>query len=95
MPYMYILECADGMYYTGSTKNLQIRMEQHYEGVGCEYTKTRMPVHLVFVEEYENIYEAFSRERQIHGWSHRKKKALIEGNTFDLIEFSRSSSKDK
>ena len=95
MPYLYILECADGTYYTGSTKNLKNRMRQHYDGLGCEYTRTRMPIKLVYVEEYGDISEAYGRERQIHGWTHRKKQALIEGNTFDLVRFSKKYQNDK
>ena len=77
--FTYILECADGTFYTGSTKDLEKRICQHNNGIGANYTKTRLPVDLVYYEEYIRIDEAFYREKQIQGWSRKKKLALIEG----------------
>ncbi len=77
--FTYILECADGSFYTGSTKNLEKRLWEHSNGIGANYTKARLPVELVYYEEYSRIDEAFYREKQIQGWSRRKKLALIEG----------------
>ena len=77
--YMYILECADGSYYTGSTIDLQRRLAQHQAGEGANHTKKRLPVKLVYYEEYARIDEAFYREKQIQGWSRKKKEALING----------------
>lgn len=76
---MYILECADGSFYTGSTKNLDRRLWEHQNLLGANYTKKRLPVKLVYFEEYSRIDEAFYREKQIQGWSRKKKLALIEG----------------
>lgn len=94
MPYVYILECSDGTYYTGSTWNLEERLHQHQIGIGSNHTRQRLPVILVFYEEYDRIDEAYAREKQIQGWSHRKKKALIEGNFQDLIKFSKNYSQN-
>ncbi|MGB5819784.1 MAG: GIY-YIG nuclease family protein [Saonia sp.] len=77
--YVYILKCSDGSYYTGSTKDLVLRLNEHQEGKGANHTKKRLPVKLVYVEEYQRIDEAFYREKQIQGWSRIKKDALIEG----------------
>lgn len=82
---MYILECADGSYYTGSTNNLEFRIEQHNEGEGANHTKKRLPVKLVYFEEYQRIDEAFYREKQVQGWSRKKKEALING-TFNYLQ---------
>lgn len=90
--YMYILKCADGSYYTGSTKNLEVRLHQHQMGKGAKHTKTRLPVSLVHCEEFDRIDEAFSREKQIQGWSRKKKEALIAGDFDKLSHLSRSSS---
>ncbi len=90
MPYVYILKCHDGSFYTGSTKNLVLRMEQHYCGQGANYTKDRLPVELVYFEEFERISDAFNREKQIQGWSHKKKESLIEGNAERLVELSKN-----
>ena len=77
MPYTYILECADGSYYTGSTWNLERRLWQHQQGLGANHTAKRLPVKLVYFEEYDRIDIAFQREKQIQGWSRKKKQALI------------------
>jgi len=77
---MYILECSDGSYYTGSTTNLELRLQQHQSGEGANHTKKRLPVTLVYYEKYSRIDEAFYREKQVQGWSRKKKEALINGN---------------
>ena len=76
---MYILQCADGSYYTGSTNNLELRFAQHQAGEGAKHTRTRLPVKLAYFEEYRRIDEAFYREKQVQGWSRKKKEALIKG----------------
>jgi len=90
MPYLYILKCNDGSFYTGSTQNLRLRMAQHACGKGATYTKERLPVELVYYEEFERITDAYRREKQIQGWSHQKKEALIKGDEDRLIEFSKN-----
>jgi putative endonuclease len=82
--YIYILECNNGNYYTGSTKELEKRIEQHNNGEGANYTKKHLPVNLVYYEEYDRIDEAFYREKQIQKWSRKKKKALIDGDLSNL-----------
>lgn len=77
---MYILLCADGSYYTGSTNDLERRILQHQEGEGSNHTKKRLPIRLIYFEEYERIDLAFYREKQVQGWSRKKKEALINGN---------------
>ena len=81
---MYILECADGTYYTGSTIDLERRIKQHQNGGGANYTKVRLPVRLVYHEKYHRIDWAFYREKQIQKWSQKKKEALIEGRVTEL-----------
>ncbi len=80
MAYVYILECNDGTFYTGSTFNLEKRLWEHQNGLGANYTKKRLPVKLVFAEEYTRVDEAFEREKQIQGWGQKKKLALINSN---------------
>jgi putative endonuclease len=82
--YLYILECSDGSYYTGSTIDLQKRINEHHNGQGTNHTKKRLPIKLVYVEEYLNIATAFEREKQIQGWSRAKKEVLITGD-FDAL----------
>ncbi|MEK6795718.1 MAG: GIY-YIG nuclease family protein [Spirochaetota bacterium] len=87
---MYILECSDGTYYTGSTVDLEKRVWEHENFFGANYTKKKHPVKLVYSEEYARVDEAFYREKQVQGWSHAKKKALIEGEYNKLPELSRN-----
>ena len=87
---MYILECADGSYYTGSTKNLELRLAQHQAGEGANHTKKRLPVELVYFEEFKRIDEAFYREKQVQGWSRKKKEALIKGEFDKLSDLSKN-----
>ena len=77
---MYILECADGSYYTGSTKNLPRRMWQHQNGLGANHTAKRLPVTLVYAEAFERVADAFAREKQVQGWSRAKKEALMRSD---------------
>jgi putative endonuclease len=76
---MYILQCADGSYYTGSTKDLERRLAQHRNGEGANFTRKHLPVKLAYYEEYTRIDQAFYREKQVQGWGRAKKKALIDG----------------
>lgn len=87
---MYILECVDGSYYTGSTKSLELRLQQHQNGEGANHTKKRLPVKLVYFEEYERIDTAFYREKQVQGWSRKKKEALIKGKYNTLPKLARN-----
>ncbi len=88
MPYMYILKCSDDTFYTGSTVDLEKRLWQHQNSEGANYTKKRLPVELVYFEEYSRIDEAFYREKQVQGWSHAKKKALLKKFTHKLHEMA-------
>jgi predicted GIY-YIG superfamily endonuclease len=84
MASVYILKCADGSYYGGSTKDLEQRILQHQHGTGAQYTSNRLPIELVYSEEFEHVSEAFGREKQVQNWSRAKREALIEGK-HDLL----------
>ena len=84
MPFVYILKCADGSYYTGSTHDLEIRIAQHQSGYFRGYTSSRLPVELVWQQDFVTEHEAFVCEWQIKGWTRVKKEALIRGD-FDAI----------
>ena len=89
--FMYILKCADDSYYTGSTVNLELRLAQHQNGEAANHTRKRLPVVLVYYEEYQNIADAFYREKQVQGWSRKKKEALIENRPDDLPLLSKNN----
>ena len=79
MNYTYIVKCRDGTLYTGWTKDLCKRMQTHNLGKGAKYTKTRLPVRLVYYEEHETKQEAMKREYAIKHLTRADKLALIEG----------------
>ena len=75
--YAYILECADGTYYCGYTNDLDKRIETHNAGKGAKYTKPRLPVKLVYSEEFDTKEEAMSREWHLKQLSRTQKQELI------------------
>ena len=81
--YVYILECADGTYYTGYTTDVERRVAEHDAGEGAKYTRGRMPVELVHVEEFETRSAAMSREYEIKSLSRGRKERLVDGVTRD------------
>jgi putative endonuclease len=89
MAFMYILECADGSYYVGSTRNLESRLWQHQQGLGAEYTKRRLPVRLAYAHEFERVADAYGMEKRVQGWSRKKREALIRGDYAALPNLSR------
>src|SRR5690606_25315435 len=82
--YMYILVCSDDSFYTGSTRNLVKRVIEHQAGLGANHTKKRLPIELVYYEEFSRIDRAFNGEKQVQGWSRKKKEALVLGNSNNL-----------
>ncbi len=78
--YVYIIECQDGLYYTGMTWSISNRMEQHISTLGSKFTSKHGFKKLVYYEEHSDITEARMRERQIKDWSRRKKEMLISGD---------------
>lgn len=78
--YCYILECADGTYYTGWTTDPPRREKQHNAGTGARYTSTRRPVRMVYVEELPDKISALKRELAIKRLPREKKKKLAAGN---------------
>jgi len=75
--FCYILECADGTYYTGWTTDPPRREKQHNRGVGAKYTSRRLPVRMVYIEPQTDRSTAMRRELQIKAMSRARKKALI------------------
>ena len=82
--FMYILKCSDASYYTGSTRNIQHRLAQHQSGKGSKYTHNKLPLELVYLEEYARIDEAFYRENQVQAWSRKKKETLMKSDWKEL-----------
>ena len=76
--FTYLLRCSDGSLYCGWTNDLQKRLDSHNAGTGGKYTRTRLPVELVYYEEYATRQEAMSREYHIKRLSRQEKLRLIE-----------------
>ncbi|MFF2485611.1 GIY-YIG nuclease family protein [Microbacterium sp. NPDC058062] len=89
MGIVYILRCCDGTYYVGSTTDVNRRLEQHRAGMGSAYTRRRLPVELVWMEEFDRIDLAFAWEKRIQGWSHDKREAFMRGGIDAILGWSK------
>ncbi|MCR5211070.1 MAG: GIY-YIG nuclease family protein [Lachnospiraceae bacterium] len=83
MNYTYIVECADGSLYCGWTNDLEKRIADHNDGKGGKYTRSRLPVKLVYFEEFETKEEAMSREWHIKELSREEKLKLIKNRSWE------------
>ncbi len=77
MNYTYMVKCKDGSFYTGWTTNLKRRLEQHNNGTGAKYTRSRRPVELVYYEQFATKEEAMRREAAIKKLTHAQKEQLM------------------
>ena len=92
--YVYIVECADKSFYTGFTSNLDKRLFEHNSGHDEDaYTFKRRPVSLKWFEQFTDPNQAIIVEKQIKGWSRKKKLALIEEDWEKLVLYSRNKYK--
>ena len=91
MAFCYILRCADGSFYVGSTEHLERRVAAHQDGTGSVHTAARRPVTLAYAEEHDTIEAARARKRQIKRWSRAKKTALVNRDGRLLKHHSQSS----
>jgi putative endonuclease len=78
--YVYILQCCDGSFYTGYTKDLDARTKQHQNGNGARYTKSHKPEKLVYYETHDSRSKAMKREREIKKLSHQQKNNLVNSS---------------
>jgi len=85
----YILFCADGRYYTGHTDNLEYRIGQHQSGAIEGFTSSRLPVRLMWSQDFATRYEALDAEMRIKKWSRAKKEALISGDWQTVSHFAK------
>ena len=93
MPFWtYMLHCRGGVFYTGHTDDLEKRVGEHQSGLTKGFTSAYLPVELVWSQEFVTRDEALTAERQIKGWSRKKKLALIRGDWNGLSNLARSKS---
>ena len=89
--YVYIIQCADQSYYTGVTNNLESRLWEHQNGINNKcYTYNKRPVQLKYSELYHIIQDAIAREKQLKGWSRKKKEALFKGDWDEIKKLAKS-----
>jgi predicted GIY-YIG superfamily endonuclease len=88
--YVYMLLCSDGSYYTGHTEYLEQRVAAHEQCSIPGYTFERRPVKLVFSQDFRSREQAFACERQIKGWSRKKKRVLVQGNWDEISRLSKT-----
>ena len=81
--YVYILECSDGSWYTGWTTDLEHRVKTHNSGQGAKYTRSRLPVRLIYSEEYETARQARQREYAIKRLTRVQKEKLVGRGDFE------------
>lgn len=83
--WVYILVCGDESFYTEVTNDYERRLAEHQEGVNKScYTFKKRPVKLVYIEDFQSIVEAIYWEKQVKGWSRKKKIAIIKNRWEDL-----------
>ncbi|MBF4465595.1 GIY-YIG nuclease family protein [Flavobacterium sp. LC2016-12] len=83
--FVYILKCSDSSYYTGITNNIDRRLNEHNYGLNQEcYTFKKRPLNLVFCTEFNDVNQAIAFEKQVKGWSRKKKEAIINDKWEDL-----------
>ena len=90
--WVYVLQCADGKYYTGHSDNLERRIAQHEIGGFCDYTSRRRPVRLMWSESFSTRIEALEAERRIKPWARAKKEALFRGDWAAVSHFAKPPS---
>ncbi len=91
---VYILECADGSFYTNHTDNLEARLSEINEALDTRcYTYKRLPVTLVYKDFFPTEEEAKRSERRIKAWDRNKKRALIDGDWGKLTKLARPNKK--
>jgi putative endonuclease len=87
--YLYILRCADGSFYIGTTRTaLELRIAQHNAGTFGGYTASRRPVTLVFSQWFDRVTDAIENERKLKKWSRAKKEAFVRGDLAALRQLS-------
>ena len=82
MPFVYIVECADGSLYTGWAVDVERRVKVHNTGRGARYTRLHGPVKLVYAEEQPDRVAAMKRELEIKRWPRARKLKLISDQSY-------------
>ena len=81
--FLYILECSDGTFYTGITKNIERRLKAHNEGKGATFTRVRRPVKVIYQEKLKSRAQALIREYAVKALPRKKKEELVASRSGD------------
>ena len=89
--FVYIVRCSDGSYYTGVTNDYERRIWEHNSGENkLSYTYKRRPVELMYCERFQDVMQAIAWEKQIKGWSRKKKEALFNSDWEEIKRLAKS-----
>ena len=92
--FVYIVECSDGMYYTGVTNDVEVRLDEHNDGIDSKaFTYRRRPVKLRYCQRFSDIHQAIDWEKQLKGWSRKKKEALFIEDWDEIRRLARNRMK--
>lgn len=75
--YFYLARCADDSLYAGTCINLEEREQKHNDGKGAKYTRSRLPISIIYHEQYETLPEARRREAEVKQWSKSQKEEMV------------------
>jgi len=78
MYWVYILQCIDGSFYTGSTNDVEKRLRAHFAGKGAKYTMSHKPVKIIYQEKFDTKSTALKREIEIKNLSRKEKEGLVK-----------------
>lgn len=84
--YTYLLECSDGSFYCGWSNDLKKRLQKHNAGQAAKYTRARLPVKLIYFEEFDDKIKAMKREAEIKKYNRKQKEALVSGFSKEILE---------
>ncbi len=84
MPFFYLARCADGSLYCGACNELQAREAAHNSGKGAKYTRSRLPVRMVYAEEFPTLGDALRREAEVKKWKKARKERLLSSTPSTL-----------
>ncbi len=76
--FVYLARCNDQSLYVGSCNNVEAREIKHNKGEGSLYTKQRLPIKIIYFENYDTLAAARKREKQLKGWTRVKKESLVK-----------------
>ncbi len=76
--FVYIIECQNGSFYTGITKDIEYRLDKHTKGLGAKYTRSNPPKEVIYTEKYVNMNDALKREAEIKKLSKNEKIELVK-----------------